>query len=516
MSISESAQIAIPKIKADSLKFWWDDTLDDLKNNSVNSFRLWKSVGKPRNGPIFEEMSRHRLLYRNQIRANKNSSLIQISNDLHDALLKKDTNGFWKCWKNKCCKKSKDPMTVNGLTNNQEIVNEFANHFQNLSKPLQKSKFHDFIDESNYNLNGKLESSNYCIDIETVDRLVKSSKTGKAAGLDGLTAEHLQFAHPICILILCKLFNLMLKFSYVPNAFGIGVLVPISKKINYSSIYNTDYFRGITLSPIISKIFEHCLLQLFGSFLLSDERQFGFKKGKGCRDAIHCLSGIVNFYTSNNTTVNICTVDLSKAFDNLNHSVLFQKLVKRNVPNCFILLLQNWYGKCSCLIKFENCFSKIFPVQQGVRQGGALSPILFALYVDDSLKKFNDSNIGCNLYNVFFCAFMYADDIVLLTASVEHLHKLISLCYEEFISIGLDINVAKCSATRVGPRYKNICDDITINDKVLPWVHEIKYLGLTFSDGLCLKVNVHPNKVAFFRNFIPFMPNLAVLQVLIL
>ena len=252
----------------------------------------------------------------------------------------------------------------------------------------------------------------------------------------------------------------MLEFSYVPNAFGIGLLVPIPKKINYSSIYKTDDFRGITLSPIISKIFEHCLLQLFDSFLLSDERQFGFKKGKGCRDAIHCLSEIVNFYTSNNTTINICTVDLSKAFDNLNHSVLFQKLVKRNVPHCFILLLQNWYKKCSCLIKFENCFSKIFPVQQGVRQGGALSPILFALYVDDSLKKFNNSNIGCNLYNVFFCAFMYADDIVLLTASVEHLQKLISLCYSEFNSFGLDINVAKCSATRVGPRYKNIFVDI--------------------------------------------------------
>ena len=120
---------------------------------------------------------------------------------------------------------------------------------------------------------------------------------------------------------------------------------------------------------------------------MSDERQFEFKKGKGCKDAIHWLSEIVNFYTSNNTTVNICTVDLSKAFDNLNHSILFQKLVKRNVPHCFILLLQNWYRKCSCLIKFENCFSKIFPVQQGVRQGGALSPILFALYVDDSLKN---------------------------------------------------------------------------------------------------------------------------------
>ena len=81
--------------------------------------------------------------------------------------------------------------------------------------------------------------------------------------------------------------------------------MPIPKKINYSSIYNTNDFWRITLSPIISKIFENCLLQLFDSFLLSDERQFGFKKGKGCRDAIHCLSEIVNFCTNNNTTVNI-------------------------------------------------------------------------------------------------------------------------------------------------------------------------------------------------------------------
>ena len=77
-------------------------------------------------------------------------------------------------------------------------------------------------------------------------------------------------------------------------------------------------------------------------------------------------------YSSNNTTVNICTVDLSNAFDNPNQSVLFQKLANRNAPHCFIELLQNWYRKCSCLIKFENCFSKIVPVQHG----GALSLIV--------------------------------------------------------------------------------------------------------------------------------------------
>ena len=71
---------------------------------------------------------------------------------------------------------------------------------------------------------------------------------------------------------------------------------------NFASIKD---FRGITISPVISKVFELCLVELFGEFLSSSSFQFGFKKGKGCRDIIYTLSETINYFVTNRSTVNI-------------------------------------------------------------------------------------------------------------------------------------------------------------------------------------------------------------------
>ena len=60
---------------------------------------------------------------------------------------------------------------------------------------------------------------NYSFDVELVGKIISSLKKGKAAGLDGLTAEHLQFCHPVLPLILVKLFNFFLSFDYVLACF---------------------------------------------------------------------------------------------------------------------------------------------------------------------------------------------------------------------------------------------------------------------------------------------------------
>ena len=54
-----------------------------------------------------------------------------------------------------------------------------------------------------------------------------------------------------------------------------------------------DDFRGIAISPILSKVFEHCILDKFKSFLSTDDNQFGFKKGLGCSHAIYTVKNIV-------------------------------------------------------------------------------------------------------------------------------------------------------------------------------------------------------------------------------
>ena len=90
----------------------------------------------------------------------------------------------------------------------------------------------------------------------------------KAAGLDGLTAEHLQHCHPALISILNKFFNLLIKFNYVPKGFGTSYTVPLPKN-SYSvasKSLSVEDFRGISISAVISKVFEKCILDRYQRF----------------------------------------------------------------------------------------------------------------------------------------------------------------------------------------------------------------------------------------------------------
>jgi len=76
-------------------------------------------------------------------------------------------------------------------------------------------------------------------------------------------------------------------------------------------------------------------------YLSTDKRQFGFKKTTGCSNAIYVLKETVNFFTRNDSTVNLGCLDLSKAFDKVNHSGLLLKQMSRNVPIQIVSLLKN-------------------------------------------------------------------------------------------------------------------------------------------------------------------------------
>src|SRR2546426_9436468 len=118
-------------------------------------------------------------------------------------------------------------------------------------------------------------------------------KCGKSAGFDEITVEHVMHCHPVIYSLLAKLFNLMLLNSYVPTDFGMGITLPIPKNDNTRGPQLIASFRGISLSPIISKIFEHCILILFSEYLLTSDNQFGFKAKVGCTHAVYTLRKVV-------------------------------------------------------------------------------------------------------------------------------------------------------------------------------------------------------------------------------
>ena len=105
-------------------------------------------------------------------------------------------------------------------------------------------------------------------------------KIGKACGPDDLGAEHLLYAHPALIVHLQNLLKLILCHRFVPNSFDVGVTIPLVKD-KMGNINDVNNYLGITLSPIISKLFEVVLLSMCNDVLKTDSLQFGFEEKVG-------------------------------------------------------------------------------------------------------------------------------------------------------------------------------------------------------------------------------------------
>jgi len=118
------ANLFVPVRHKRFFKFWWDEELDILKEAAVDSHRLWKASGKPRYGPIFHRIQQARLQYRKRIREGKRFNDEMYTNELHDALLRKDGPGFSKCWR--YVNKS---VEVDGCVDPDIIADKFATYF---------------------------------------------------------------------------------------------------------------------------------------------------------------------------------------------------------------------------------------------------------------------------------------------------------------------------------------------------------------------------------------------------
>ena len=111
--------------------------------------------------------------------------------------------------------------------------------------------------------------------------------------------------------VLAKLLNIIVRTGLVPSGFGLSYTVPIPKQRGkeLTHAFKVDDFRGISISPVISKVFEHCILNKFARYFVTSDNQFSYKHRIGCTNAIHSLRCVVDHYVNNGSTINqfMCT-----------------------------------------------------------------------------------------------------------------------------------------------------------------------------------------------------------------
>ena len=501
-ALHHAACSAIQRVPCHALKPYWNEELDRLKTDSIFWHNLWTNAGRPSSGALQRIRLACRAKYKLAIRNAYVTFEDKLSDELYLHFVNKNIPDFWKTWNARFRKNVSRHVNINGHANDVEIANEFAVHFTKVFDNSRDDSVacNNYLHKRSECMKNGLQSSYDCVelvDVQLIEQCLQRLKKGKACGPDELCAEHLYYAHPALLVHMKVLFKLIISHGFVPNSFGYGITIPLVKD-KAGNINDVDNYRAITLSPIISKLFEVVLLTVCGDALNTDSLQFGFKDSVGCADAIFTLKSTMEYFVDRGSSVYIASLDISKAFDRVNHYKLYQSLLSAGVPVIIVDILHNWYSKLFFAVRWNGELSAYFAVGSGVRQGSCLSPAIFNVFMNLFISQLKLQGMGCHVFTLFLGCLLYADDIILLSPSVAGLQTMLNKCSDIACTLSLQFNVNKSHCIVVGKSYKIDITPMSLSGTTIEWCKSIKYLGVHLLNGKSVKFDINPTKRNFY------------------
>jgi len=381
---------------------------------------------------------------------------------------------------------------------NDQIVNNFNFFFVNcaLSTPYTINNMDTNIDYA--------ECNSFVVHDVTeheISTVINSLNENKSVGFDKISATILKLLFKYKPDIIVNLINMSFNESVFPEGLKLAIVTPIYKAgdINYLGNY-----RPISVLPIFSKVIEIAMKNRLYSFLTKykffSENQFGFIKGKGTEDALLKFTTLIYESLNNNLKTIAIFIDISKAFDSVNHNILLRKLYLAGIRGNQHDWFKSYLSNRKQIVRLNNFESDSLIIKKGVPQGSILGPLLFIIFINDL----------CNL-PLFGKIITYADDTVLIYSGKTKilLNEMIKSDLDKiknwFLANDLVINSDKTKyinfnlmpdhANDLVIKYHILCQetDSNCNCPLISKVENIKYLGLFVDQSF--KWNYHVKKV---------------------
>uniref|UniRef100_A0A8C6KR66 Reverse transcriptase domain-containing protein n=1 Tax=Nothobranchius furzeri TaxID=105023 RepID=A0A8C6KR66_NOTFU len=310
-----------------------------------------------------------------------------------------------------------------------------------------------------------------------VPEVVKQLHSGRAPGADEIRPGYLKAMVVVGLSWLTCLCNIAWSSGAVPVEWQTGVVVPIFKKGDLRVCSN---YRGITLLSLPGKVYSKVLERRVRSIVESqiEEKQCGFRPGRGTVDQLYTLARVREGAWEFAQSINMCFVDLEKAYDRVPRGTLWGTLQEYGVGGFLLRVIQSLYQRSVSLVRIAGSMSDLFLVRVGLRQGCPLSPVLFITFMHRISR--HSRGVECVEFGGRrILSLLFADDVVLLASSSSDLQVLLGRFAAECEAAGMRISTSK-SETMVLDRKRVVCQ-LRVGREVLPQVEEFKYLGVLFT-----------------------------------
>lgn len=463
--------------KKNSIPFW--DKVQPFKEKAVFWHSVWQSAGRPLNTVLHQIMKKTRNSYHLQIRKMRKAADSLKRNKFLQACIDNKNDIFTLIRKDRKASKSL-PTMIDGTSENIEEVfaGQYGKLYNSSDDQVNMHKLTKDI-EDNIHQYSHLEIDRLTGDI--VQEAASKLKGDKKDPCFSLNSDCLKRAPMVLFEHLAAIFRQFLIHGYVSNILLMSSVIPLIKD-QLSDITSSDNYRSIAISSLILKVLDYVIIILYGNNLIVDELQFGYIDHTSTSMCTWLVVETIEFFQRHGTDVYACVMDMSKAFDRVKHSKLFLKLYERDVPPIVLRMLMYMYSNQEARVQWNNKLSKSFPINNGVKQGAVLSPRFFNVYIDDLFKTLRKEGNGCWVNGMFAGVVGYADDIILLSPTLDGLQDMVSTC-EKFakshdLTFSTNDIITKCKTKCISfSSSKTDLRSITLNGKALPWVNRAKHLG---------------------------------------
>ncbi|CAB4043026.1 Hypothetical predicted protein, partial [Paramuricea clavata] len=316
--------------------------------------------------------------------------------------------------------------------------------------------------------------------------------SNKSPGKDKVSMRVIKHSLPVILGPLTDIINCSLSSSSFPIAWKEAEVIPLLKDGNHEKASNN---RPLSLLTFLSKICEKVALNQFGSYLMKNKKlsthQSGNKKHHSC-ETLNLLTGDTILKAMDGKVVTaLILIDLSKAFDSVNHTFLLTKLSNVGASPSVVKWFESYLTGRTQSVRIGFTVSTPLPVFYGVPQGAILSPLLFSIYTNDLPSSVHHSKLESYVDDSkILLSFTVANVDCLKQQLEEDLYLIANSCSEN----ELLINPGKTKYMLIGTRQnlQQLPVDMTINflNETITPVSFAKDLGMTIDSYLTYEQHI--------------------------